>query len=169
MAVENKYVDSDLQSNKRAAAANAEVGQQWGAVVTFEVAAADDNGSVYRLLKALNPDLIITKADIYNDAITGATDYDLGLYETTGDDGVNGPEVDKDVFLDGADIAAGNAAGSPQEGLATVNLANRAKKLYEHAGHTLATRKPSYDIALTANAVGSAAGTITVLFGFLQG
>lgn len=169
MAVENKYVDAELVAGNRANPSRTTPGSIWGTIVTFETEAANDDGSVFRLLKGLNPDLIPLEIEIINDAITGMTDVDLGLYETTGEDGVDGPEVDKDVFLAGADIASGNAAGSPQEGLANVDLADRQKKIYELAGHTLGTRKPQYDIALTANTMGSGAATITVKFLFLQG
>lgn len=168
MAVENKYVDADLAANKRGLASAIGPGQQWASIISFEVAAADDNGSVYRLFKNLSPDLIIKDLKLYNDAITGATDYEIGLYETS-TDSADGAAVDIDVFLGSTDINAGNARGSAVDGLGAVDIADMGKKLYEHAGHTLATRKSGYDIAITANTVGSGAGTITVEAEFIQG
>ena len=54
-----------------------------------------------------------------------------------------------------------------QLGLQTVDIANVGKTLAELSGQT--DLDLSYDIALTANTVGTAAGTISVLAKFVQG
>lgn len=163
MAVENKYVDSNIVAGKNTNPAFSQGAQMFGAVSTFEVAAADSDGSVYRLFKGVPGDLILIQAKLACDAITGATDYDLGLYETN-----LGAVVDKDCFADGVDISAGYAFGSEKDMLITLDVANIQKRIYEVGGHTIVTRKHSYDIALTANTVGSAAGTVSVRALFLQ-
>lgn len=168
MAVENKYVDSLLAADKLQTPALVKTAGSFVSIATFEVAAADDDGSIYRLFKNLDPELIPIRIEIYNDAITLGTDYDLGLYETLSD-GQGGTVVDKDIFYDGADLSSAHASGSPLDGLTTVDIANRTKRLYEHGGHTIITKKQGYDLALTANTVGSAAGTITVIVEFAQG
>ena len=168
MAVENKYVNADVAAGKLGTAALVKVGDSFVLVTTFEVAAADDDGSIYRLAKNLSGDLIPIRVEIFNDALTGATDYDLGFYKTL-TDGVGGEVIDKDVLMDGADISSGNGATSPQNGLTNVDLANRAQRIYELCGDTQATKEAGYDLALTANTVGSAAGTITVIAEFAQG
>lgn len=168
MAVENKYVDSDLAAGKLANAAFSEGAPTLALVSTFEVAAADDDGSVYRIAKALNPDLIPLRIELYNDALTGATDYELGFYETS-EGGVDGAAIDIDALLGTTDISAGNARGSAVDGLGAVALSDAQKRIYELAGDAQADKRTSYDIAVTANTVGSAAGTITVLMWFVQG
>jgi hypothetical protein len=168
MAVENKYVNSDIVAEKKANSAFNEGAASVIAVAQFEVAAADDNGSVYRLFKNVNPDLIPVRIEILADAITGGTDYDLGFYETS-EGGVDGPEIDKDKLLDGIDFSSGFARGSEQNGLAGVGIDEAQERIYELAGDTQATKKIGYDIAITANTVGSGAGTIAVTAWFVQG
>lgn len=168
MAVENKYVDANLEAEKKANALSIAAAQPFIGAVTFEVAAADTDASVYRLFKCVDPDLIPIRVEIYNDAITSGSDYDLGLYETL-TDGQGGAEIDKNIFADALDMSSAAASGSPKDGLKDVNQADRVKRIYEHAGHTQTTKKIGYDICLTANTVGSAAGTITVIAFFVQG
>jgi hypothetical protein len=49
-------------------------------MANFEVAAADDNASIYRLFK-LPPTAIVTSLIVGNDAIAGLTDPQFGLYK----------------------------------------------------------------------------------------
>jgi len=164
MAVEDKYVSSNIQNDKLEAPAFLLGDKLVAMVVSFEVAVADDDGSVYRIGKGLSGSLIPIDFKIFNDAIAGATDYDLGLYKVD-----SGAVIDKDVFMDGADINAGNGIASPQNGLTAVDVANLTKKIFEHAGHDVTDSLQGYDLALTANTVGSAVGTITFIGLFIQG
>lgn len=162
MAVEDKYVDADLAAGKKAKAALASGAETITMVATEEIAAADDNGSVYRLFKSVPANYIPVEVTIMSDGITGGTDYDLGLYK------VGGAAVDADVLMDGQTMASAlTRATGHQLGLQTVNIADATKTLAELSGQTEADL--SYDIALTANTVGTAAGTITVLAKFAQG
>jgi len=160
MAVEDKYIVTDIANGKHSSAiesglAGATVGQ-----VTFEVAAADDDNSIYRLFKNVPADQCIAMIIIQNDAITSGTDWDLGLYETTTD----GSAKDADVLVDGADLSS---AGTNT--YVMVDPANYGKALFELAGDTLDARDEGYDICLTANTVGSGAGTVSVTIIFGQG
>lgn len=166
MAVENKYVNADIVAEKKAVAAFSQGAQDYTAIITFEVAAADDNASVYRLMKNIAPDMIIEDVQIFCDAITGGTDWDLGLYKNL-DRG--GAVIDKDVFLDAGDLSSALIRGAGLDGMSAVNIVDSIKRVYEHAGDTLSTRELGYDLALTANVVGTAAGTITVIVRFVQG
>ncbi len=168
MAIENKYVDSEVAAGKLGNPAYISGAEAQSLVFTFEVAAADDDGSIYRVGRSLNPNLIPYRFEIFNDAITGGTDYDLGLYEPLVD-GVGGNVIAVDVFAATLDMSAAAGLGSPKEGLGNVDIANLQNKLYEHAGHDVNTKDPGYDIALTANTVGTAAGTITGRLDFIQG
>jgi len=152
MAVENKEVLGAVAvTENRGGDIVAFAGQ-------FEKAAADSNGSIYRLFK-VNKNMVPVRIDINCDAITGATDYDLGLYETV----ENGGAVkDKDVFMASANLSAGKAIGSEQNGLASLTVGNVGKQVYVLAGETGDTGSSEYDVALTADTAGTGAGTIAV-------
>ena len=166
MAVINEYVNSDVAAEKLINAAFIHGAAVQIAVVTFEVAAADSDTSKYRLLKNVPADLIPVKIEILADAITSGSDYDLGFYEPLE---FGGAVIDADALMDGVDFSSGFARGSEQNGLAAVDVANVQKRIYELAGHSLSTKKLGYDIVLTANTVGSSAGTISAIFYFVQG
>ncbi len=168
MAVENKYVDANLAAGKLGNPAQISGAELQAMNFSFEVAAADDDGSVYRVAKSLNPMLIPMKFEINNDAITAGTDYDVGLYETTTDRAA-GAVIDQDVFAAALDMSAAAANGSEKNGLGAVAIEDLPKRLFEHAGHTVNTKKQGYDIAITGVTVGTAAGTITGRFYFIQG
>ena len=167
MAVEEKYVSANLEADKIETAAFSHGDKTVSAVVTFEVAAADDDGSVYRLLKNVPAHLIPTKIEIASDAITGGTDYDLGFYKTTVG-GVAGEVIDADKLADGLDLSSATTFASPADGLEALDLNEVQKRIYELAGDTLNDHELGYDIALTANTVGTAAGTISAKFWFVQ-
>lgn len=171
MAVENKYVDSNLAAGKLADGPNQGTAQVFAGVAIALVVAADSDGSVYRLFKSLPGSLIPLQILITNSAITAGTDYDLGFYEPLVD-GAGGAVIDKDALVDGADLSTAHAEGSGISGLtatATIPLTSAQKKIFELCGHTDATKKAGYDLALTANTVGSADGTVVVKALFIQG
>lgn len=162
MAVEDKYVDANLVAGKLAKSALSQGAETITMVATVEIAAADDNGSVYRFFKSVPANLIPLEITIACDAITSGTDYDLGLYK------VDGAVVDKDVLMDGQTLASAlTRATGHQLGLQTVNIADAGKSLGELSAQT--NPDLSYDIALTANTVGTAAGTVTIIAVFAQG
>ena len=131
------------------------------AVATTEVAVADDNGSTYLLFKSVPSSFRLVELTVMCDAITGGTDYDIGVYNAE-----TGVVVDKDLFMDGQTLATASRA---LNGLGNVNIADigALKTIAELLGLTPTTAKSSYDIVLTGNTVGTAAGTVTaVLKGF---
>lgn len=153
MAVINAYVSTDTQNVKQSG------GEPIIMVTQFEVAAADSDGSIYRLFK-VNKNLIPVRIDINCDAITGSSAWDLGVYKTL----ENGGTVkDADVMMANADLSAGKAIGSEQNGLADLTIAKIGKQIWELAGETDENNADNnYDIALTADTVGTAAGTVAV-------
>lgn len=168
MAVEDKYVDADTEALKHTAAAFVHGDKTVVMVATEETAVADDDGSIYRLWKNVPSDLIPVRIEIYNDAITGGTDYDLGFYNTT-TGGVAGAVIDKEKLASTLDMSSGAARGSPKDGLENVDINEVRERIYELAGDTLDDHELGYDIALTANTVGSAIGTISAIGWFVQG
>ena len=164
MAVENKYVDANVAAGKMQKSALC-VGEIEKCVVALAaIAAADDDGSVYRLAVGLDGNTIITGIEVYNDAITGGTDYDLGFYNAE-----LGAVADKDTLADGMDLSTGHATGSALNGASAIAFANMKKTINELLGLTDATRKMRYDLALTANACGTAAGNVLVRVRYIQG
>lgn len=121
-----------------------------------EVAAADSDASTYRFVR-LPSNAVIFRLEILNDAIAGGTSYDAGLYKTAA---AGGAAVDADVFATAIDMSV--ARTLPQDAMFEVlDIANVEKRLWELAGLT-ADPMCEYDVVLTANTVGSAAGTIAV-------
>jgi hypothetical protein len=125
------------------------------------VAAADDDTSTYLLIKSVPSSFRPVRATIQTDAITGGTDYDIGFYNS-----VTGVVVDKDILVDGQTLAT---ASRTLDGLSNVDLADLGalKSIAELLGLTPTTAKATYDIVLTGNTVGSAAGDVRyILEGF---
>lgn len=174
MAVQNKYVDTTNRAANGAMIypqkALSSVGVEAKLIfVTFEVAAADDDTSVFRLATLVNS-AVLQDIAVACDAITAGTDWDLGLYRPLYMDGL---EVDKDVFMDGQSLASAVDFGyaTALDGMDNVNIDSYGKALWEHAGHSITaipvTALPEYDIAYTANTIGTAAGTVStrILYG----
>lgn len=169
-AVINDYVGSTaLQAEKKGQGLDQVAGNLFIGVVTFEVAAADSDASIYRLFKDVNSSLIPVSMRVSCDAITGCSDVDFGLYDSLD---AGGAVVDKDCLGDGLDISAGYSRILGLDCLVNVDLSEARKRLWELVDAvtlTLNTKKGAYDIAMTANTVGSGAGTVTVVAIFAQG
>lgn len=164
MAVEDKYINADQEAGKLANPAFIQGAPILCLVSIEEIAVADSDLSVYRI-GTLPSNAIIIKIEVNNDAITAGTDYDLGLYRV----GTGGAVVDADVFADGLDMSSAAANGSEKNGLGNVAIDALTNKLYEHAAETVTDKKEGYDLAWTANTVGSAIGTITTRVYFILG
>lgn len=168
MAVINDYVNSNLAvaTSKKAHAMDLAAAEAFFLVSTFEIAAADSDGSIYRICKGINPNLIPVSLRVSCDAITGGTDYDLGFYDSLEEGGL---EIDKDILADGINPSAGYSRILGLDGLVTVDLANAQKTIMQLCGHTPSTKRTSYDLCVTANTVGTGAGTMTIIGVFVQG
>lgn len=129
-----------------------------------EVAAADDDNSVYRIAR-LPSNAVIHSIRILNDAITGSTSWDVGIYRTAED---GGAVVDDDLFASAVDINAGTTAWLElrYEAATTAVIDHAERPLWYIADLGAATYASDpnlqFDLCLTANTVGSAAGTILV-------
>lgn len=166
MAVENKYINSDLVAGRKAIPALINGDEGKVAVATFEVAAADDDGSIYRVFR-VNSNMIPVSITVTNDAITGGTDYDIGIYDVL-DGPTNGAVKDADALADGLDLSSARVEGSGISGLSAVPIENATQRLINLATDTYPDAPGEYDIAITANTVGTADGTITVKATFVQ-
>lgn len=167
MAIVDRYVNATAEAGvKPFPSVNVAGVGMIGIATAFEIAAADDNTSVYRLFKSIPVTAVPVLLDINCDAITAGTDYDIGFYAPD-----RGVVIDKDALLDGADLSGGKAIGSEQSGLAslTVDLigSSIADIILSKTG--VAASYDAVDICLTGNVVGTSAGTVGVRAIFAQG
>jgi hypothetical protein len=131
--------------------------------ITFEIAATAAAGDVNRLF-TVGAHEIPVECIIMCDALTGATDMDLGFYRPAG-----GAVVDKDALMDGTNISGGLTYANQTDGLSALDIVERGvKSMFEIANDVETTDvighlpNDSYDIALTQNSEISGAGTVTV-------
>ncbi len=154
MAVENKFANSSLGTGTLLDSSKS--GSTKLLSQSVAIAAADDDGSVYHLFPVNSNDTPVS-CNICTTAITSGTDYDLGLYAYNMD-GVVGAVADKDILMDGQTMAT---ASLVLNGMGAVTADLRGKKFWQLLGLSADPQK-TYMVALTANTVGSAAGTINV-------
>ena len=127
-----------------------------------EVAAADDNDSVYRIARVPS-NAVIHSIRILCDAITSGTSWHCGVWDTAGN---GGAVVDADLFASAVDIAAGVAAWLElRYEAATSGPIDYAEyplwRVLDLGAATLAADpNKQYDICLQGIAVGSSASTI---------
>lgn len=158
MAVELKFFNSNLVAKTKAVNEYVGNAQLSLVVATGELAAADNDGSVYGLMLVKSNDRPV-RITVGCDAITGGTDYELGLYEydPTASSGI-GAVVSKGLLMTGQTLAS---ASKVLDGFANVDVANWGKTYWELLSLTKDSQK-QYVLALTADTAGSGAGTVTV-------
>lgn len=102
-------------------------------------------------------------SDMSCTAITGGTDYDLGIHEIDlGATNWIGAAVDADLFTDGDDLSSAADGIDPFQSIAAGDM---GKPLWELLGLSADTKK-SYLIVLTANTAGTAAGNVYLELGY---
>lgn len=130
-------------------------GPVFAACGTVEVAAADDDTSVFRFVRVPSNARVISILRS-NDAITAGTSYDIGLYQTAQN---GGAVASATVFANVVDLSS--AGAQVESRFENSNIDTIEKRLWELLGLT-ADPRVDYDIAMTANTVGTAAGTISL-------
>lgn len=125
-------------------------------VGTVEVAAADSDGSVFRFVRVPS-NARIQSIRVFCDAITAGTVYDCGLYQTAAN---GGAVVDADAYASDVDLSSAITTGT-EIAFEARDIANVQKRVWEDAALTADSFR-EYDICLTGDTVGSAAGTITL-------
>lgn len=154
MAVENKFADSNLATGTLIDSTKG--GNSYHSYQAISVAAADDDGSIYGMF-IVGSGEVPRSIDVQTTAVTGGTDYVLGLYDLN-EDGTIGNVVDADLLMTTQTMAVASVA---IDGMAAITADNRGKPYYELAGETVDPQK-KYVVALTANTVGTVAGTINI-------
>lgn len=130
-------------------------GPMFAACGTVEVAAADDDGSVFRFARIPSNARVISIRRS-NDAITGGTAYELGLHQTAGN---GGAAADADLF--GTTLDLSSAGAQVENRYEAADIANIEKRVWELLGLTSDPGR-DYDVTLTGTTVGTAAGTISL-------
>ncbi len=126
-------------------------------VGTVEVAAGDDNDSVFRFVRVPSNARIST-VEIACDAITGGTDYDVGVYDTAA---AGGAVVSVNLFGDAIDLSSALAFTDVTYETTATNKSKVDQELWQLLGLTSDPAK-FYDICATGVTVGTAAGTISM-------
>lgn len=129
------------------------------AIGTVEIAAADCDTSVYRMVR-VHSSWRIANIIRYNDAITSGADFNVGLYETA----ENGGAVkNENCFADAVSLASGVVVGVEDlyEAGADEGLEDLQKRVFEFAGESTDPNR-FYDLCYTGITVGSGAGTLSV-------
>lgn len=134
---------------------------------TVEPKGADDAGSTYLLLKNVSSHLCIPQLPVEHSSLTGASDCDIGFYDSTtgsantkwdGSAFVSG----KDLLADGLDLTTANTKVTPKDGIKQLTHEQTAQPIWKLLGFSKATlAKPYYDLVLTINSEVSADGKVT--------
>lgn len=162
----NKYVNTTQEAGGKAMGGASFPGQVLTLTGTYEKTAADNDGSVLRLGTVPATAIPLSHSYLANDALTGASDVDLGVYAQS-NGAVDGAVADKDCLSDGLNIAAGNALGSEIRAFQAVGIDELGQDLRTLAGGSIGDGNDFYDVALTGNTFGTATGTIAWELNFL--
>lgn len=167
----NKYMNSTLESGSKVSGGAGFPGKILYLTGTYEKAAADNDTSVLRIgTVPANAIPLYHLSRLNNDALTGATDIDIGLYKPNGMSAVDGAVVDKDLLSDGLNIASGAALASAIAAFQThptiEEFGKTLKELVESV-NSITTYDEAYDVAITGNTFGTATGTIAWSLAFL--
>lgn len=127
---------------------------------TIASAAGDDDGSTYRFFR-VGSGHSIKSLKIYHDAISSATDIDVGLYDING-----GAVVDGNVY-DDADNLTSASTGGTEIRFDDADITGINNKVWEDLGLTADSQK-EYDVVVTGNTVG-AGGDITLVMLYTAG
>lgn len=160
MAIINNYTDSLVLQGKRTEPYRINGDESKVVIPQVSVADTDDDTSVYRFAR-INAYMVVEEMLINNTAITAGTDYDIGIYDVL-DGPTQGAVKNAQAFATAVDMSSARSegAGTAISGLSNITVADMQKQLWELAGDTLEDNPGEYDLALTANTVGTAAGTI---------
>lgn len=130
---------------------------------TVEKATTDSDTSVYRFFPIRSSD-VVNSLEIFNDALTGATSYKVGLYSPAK---AGGAAVSDALFATGLSLASASTVGVNLT-FSAVDIANIGKRVWELLGLS-ADPYLEYDVCLTLVTAGSAAGTISLRASVVNG
>lgn len=129
---------------------------------TISIAAADADGDIYHMLPVFSS-WSIKHIWVYNDAVTGGTSYDIGLYTTAATPVV----VDVDAYASAVDMSSARTSAPIDAAFEARNITAIAQKVHQDGA---VTTDPGawYWLSLTANTVGTAQGDITLVVEYVE-
>ena len=159
-------IKSDLVSNYESTPRLHSAGHLSGArarriVASVEKASGDGNGSKVFLCPVWSG-WSIHSIRLFNDALTGATAVEVGIYDTDGTTAVNA-----DVYASAISLATASSVGV-EHAFEARDVANVANRIWEDLGLS-ADPNRWYYLALTGTTFGSAAGTISAIVEYVDG
>lgn len=157
----NKQVNTTRAAGGKTMAGAGFPGQVLVLTGTYEKTALDNNTSILRLGTVPANAIPLSHSYFANDALTGATDIDVGVYAPLNPDNTGGVVASKDCLMDGVDWASGAALGSERRAFPAVGIDEYGLDLRTLAGDTIGDGNEFYDIAITGNTFGTATGTIS--------
>lgn len=167
MAVENKKSTLVTNADAKPADLSSPIiahGRKREQVGVLEVAAADDDGSVFRFGRVWSG-ARVSKIEYANDAMTGSTAWEVGVHETA-DNG--GAVVDADEFASALDLSSAHAFTDVTYEAVATEIDKVEQPLWQRIGLTEDPKK-WYDITATATTIGSAAGTVALRITYVDG
>lgn len=127
-------------------------GRRRGIVGSVAVAASDDNGSTYSFCP-VRSSWVIPSIRLFNDAITGGTGFDVGLYD------LDLAAVDDDAYASTVSLASASTTGD-EVAFEARNITAMGQKVWQDAGLS-ADPMSWYYLVLTGDTVGTAAGDVS--------
>lgn len=126
-------------------------------VGTVETAAADDNDSIYRMVR-LPSNARVTSILLASDAVTGSSDVNVGIWQTAENGGL---VVSENIFADAVDLSSATAFTEVLLETTATDIVKCEKRLWELLGLS-ADPVRDYDLALKAVAAASTAATYSL-------
>lgn len=129
---------------------------------TVSVEAAHNDGRIYHMVPVFSS-WSIKHIWVYNDAITGGTSFDVGLYTTAATPVV----VDVDAYASAVSMATARTDVPIDVAFEARNITAVNQKVHQDGA---VTTDPCawYYLSLTANTVGSAQGDITLIVEYTE-
>jgi hypothetical protein len=121
-----------------------------------EIAAADDDTSVYRFAR-VHSSWRISEILKYSDAITGGTAFEVGLHQTAAN---GGAVVDADAYASAVNLTSADTTGT-NLAFEARNIDKIQNRVWQDAGLTSDPNR-YYDLTMTGTTVGTAAGTVAL-------
>lgn len=154
MVLYNGYINKDIQAGKLTNPAFFAGEDTKYIVAKFQVNNSYDLNSVLRIA-SIPSTAIIVGSKVFNSAIVGLSDADLGIYNPI--DKNEGEALNETAFLDGTSfVTARTHATGALDGLSNLAVNDIAKRLYELAGEASTSNIGTYDIGLKLNSAPTA-------------
>jgi len=123
-------------------------------VGTCEAAAADDNDSIYRMVRVPS-NARITSVLVASDAITGSSDVNVGVWQTAAN---GGAVVSENIFADAVDMSSAVVFTEVILETTATDIVKVTYPLWQLLGLSADSQR-DYDICFKAVAAASTAGT----------